>query len=226
MRCPARWCSEPSSATGAISRPAAATKRRAFAMATAPTRLTSGATSARSFAWASGSGPRRPWPTSMPTAGRAGWNQWAEVVVRDAREPRFLGDMPHGWVASDQIRSVLDLFAYEDEGESSLVLAAGVPMAWLRGKGLSIRDLRTPWGRLSWSARVGAERRHRHPCVRPAFLSARWRDVAGAVGQERSSDHRWPDHGRAGRRHSPLASAGSRSGRTAISLSHSLEMVL
>jgi len=85
------------------------------------------------------------------------WNQWAEVVVRDPREPRFLGDMPHGWVASDQIRSVLDLFAYEDEGESSLVLAAGVPMDWLRGKGVSIRDLRTPWGRLSWSARVGAD---------------------------------------------------------------------
>ncbi|MGZ8255395.1 MAG: discoidin domain-containing protein, partial [Burkholderiaceae bacterium] len=52
-----------------------------------------------------------------------GWNQWAEVVLRDAREPRFLGDMPHGWVASDQIRSVLDLFAYEHEGERSLVLA-------------------------------------------------------------------------------------------------------
>jgi hypothetical protein len=86
----------------------------------------------------------------------SGWNQWAEVVVRDAREPRFLGDMPHGWVASDQIRSVLDLFAYEDEGEASLVLAAGVPMAWLGGKGLSVRDLRTPWGRLSWSARAGA----------------------------------------------------------------------
>jgi hypothetical protein len=84
------------------------------------------------------------------------WNQWAEVVVRDAREPRFLGDMPHGWVASDHIRSVLDLFAYEDESESSLVLAAGVPMAWLRGKGVSIRDLRTPYGRLSWTAHVGA----------------------------------------------------------------------
>jgi hypothetical protein len=86
----------------------------------------------------------------------SGWNQWAEVVVRDAREPRFLGDMPHGWVASDQIRSVLDLFAYEDEAEASLVLAAGVPMAWLAGQGLSVRDLRTPWGRLSWSARAGA----------------------------------------------------------------------
>jgi hypothetical protein len=86
-----------------------------------------------------------------------GWNQWAEVVVRDAREPRFVGDMPHGWVASDHVRSVLDLFAYEDESERSLVLAAGVPMEWLRGKGLSIRDLRTPYGKLSWSARLGAK---------------------------------------------------------------------
>ena len=86
-----------------------------------------------------------------------GWKQWAEVVVRDAREPRFVGDMPHGWVASDHVRSVLDLFAYEDESERSLVLAAGVPMEWLRGKGLSIRDLRTPYGRLSWTARIGAD---------------------------------------------------------------------
>jgi hypothetical protein len=84
----------------------------------------------------------------------AGWNQWAEVVLRDAREPRFLGDMPHGWVASDQIRSVLDLFAYEHEGERSLVLAAGVPMSWLAGPGLAIQGLRTPYGALSWKARV------------------------------------------------------------------------
>jgi hypothetical protein len=83
----------------------------------------------------------------------AGWKQWAEVVVRDPREPRFLGDMPHGWVASDQIRSVLDLFAYEHEGERALVLAAGVPMAWFEGPGLTMADLRTPYGRLGWHAR-------------------------------------------------------------------------
>ena len=85
----------------------------------------------------------------------AGWNQWAEVVVRNPREPRFLGDMPHGWVASDQIRAVLDLFAYEHEGDRSLVLAAGVPMAWLAGPGLAIANLRTPYGPLSWKARAG-----------------------------------------------------------------------
>lgn len=83
-----------------------------------------------------------------------GWNQWAEVVVRDPREPRFLGDMPHGWVASDHIRSVLDLFAFEHEGAGSLVLAAGVPMRWLAGDGLRLHDLRTPYGRLNWNARV------------------------------------------------------------------------
>ena len=83
----------------------------------------------------------------------AGWNQWAEVVVRDAREPRFLGDMPHGWVASDQIRAVLDLFAYEHEGTHALVLAAGVPMVWLAGPGLQVANLRTPYGPLSWTAR-------------------------------------------------------------------------
>jgi hypothetical protein len=83
----------------------------------------------------------------------AGWNQWAEVVLRNPREPRFLGDMPHGWVASDQIRSVLDLFAYEREGQHTLVLAAGVPMAWFVGPGLVLQNLRTPFGRLSWTAR-------------------------------------------------------------------------
>jgi len=87
----------------------------------------------------------------------AGWNQWAEVVLRNPREPRFLGDMPHGWVASDQIRSVLDLFAYEDEGERSIVVAAGVPMAWLDGRGLAVQQLRTPYGRMSWSARAVAD---------------------------------------------------------------------
>ncbi|HEX4233608.1 MAG TPA: discoidin domain-containing protein [Caldimonas sp.] len=83
-----------------------------------------------------------------------GWNQWAELVVRNAREPRFLGDMPHGWVASDQIRSVLDLFAYEDESKHSMTIAAGVPMSWFDGPGLAVQDLRTPYGRLSWSGRA------------------------------------------------------------------------
>ncbi|HSE12747.1 MAG TPA: discoidin domain-containing protein [Rudaea sp.] len=83
----------------------------------------------------------------------AAWNQWAEVVGHDARKPRFVGDMPHGWVASDFIRSALDLFAYERESDHSLVLAAGVPESWLDGDGIAIERLRTPYGELSYHLR-------------------------------------------------------------------------
>ena len=83
----------------------------------------------------------------------AGWNQWAEVVGRDARLPRFVGDMPHAWVASDFIRSVLDLFAYERVADRALVLASGVPAAWLRTDGVAVEALRTPYGILSYSLR-------------------------------------------------------------------------
>ena len=44
------------------------------------------------------------------------WNAFAEVVGREARRPRFVGDIPHTWVGSDFVRAALDLFAYEDEG--------------------------------------------------------------------------------------------------------------
>ena len=80
-----------------------------------------------------------------------GWNQWAEVIGRDARESRFIGDMPHAWVASDFIRATLDLFAYERAADHALVLAGGVPVAWLDGDGISIQNLRTPYGKLSYS---------------------------------------------------------------------------
>ena len=79
------------------------------------------------------------------------WNQWPEVVGRDPRQPRFVGDMPHGWVASDFIRAVLDLFAYEREGDHALVLAGGVPAEWLGGSGVTVKDLRTPYGLLGYS---------------------------------------------------------------------------
>ncbi|HEX5683528.1 MAG TPA: hypothetical protein VFY73_05770 [Ideonella sp.] len=87
----------------------------------------------------------------------AGWNQWAEVVMRDPREIRFLGDMPHAWVASDAIRSLLDLFVHDDG--DGLVLAAGLPQTWLND-GVAVRDLPTPHGRLSYRARREAEGLH------------------------------------------------------------------
>jgi hypothetical protein len=87
-----------------------------------------------------------------------GWNQWAEVVGRELRQPRFVGDMPHGWVASDFIRSALDLFAYERESDAALVLAAGLPPQWLEGEGVAIENLRTPYGPLSYALYSQGER--------------------------------------------------------------------
>ncbi|HYH96191.1 discoidin domain-containing protein [Hyalangium sp.] len=86
------------------------------------------------------------------------WNQWAEVVGRDPREPRFIGDMPHGWVASDFIRSALDLFVYDRRDDDALVIAAGVPESWLRDDGVRIENYRTPWGALSLAMRADGDR--------------------------------------------------------------------
>ena len=81
----------------------------------------------------------------------AAWNQWAEVVGHDARKPRFVGDMPHAWIASDFVRSALDMFAYDRASDGSMVLAAGVQPAWLAGTGIAVHDLRTPYGRLGYT---------------------------------------------------------------------------
>ena len=78
-----------------------------------------------------------------------GWNQWAEVVMADAREPHFLGDMPHAWVASDYVSSVLDMFAYEREADDVLVLGAGLSEEWMAA-GIGVKNLSTPHGSLSY----------------------------------------------------------------------------
>jgi hypothetical protein len=84
----------------------------------------------------------------------AEWNQWAEVVGREPRKSRFIGDMPHGWVASDYGRSLLDMFAYERPADETLVLMAGVPEAWTKKEGFAVRNLRTPYGPLSYSLKI------------------------------------------------------------------------
>jgi hypothetical protein len=80
----------------------------------------------------------------------AAWNQWPEVVGRESRKPLFIGDLPHAWVASDYIRAVLDLFAYE-RSDGAMILAAGVPAAWLDRAGVAIRGLYTPYGTVAYS---------------------------------------------------------------------------
>jgi hypothetical protein len=79
----------------------------------------------------------------------AAWNQWAEVVRPGYRERGFFGDLPHAWVASDYIRSALDLFAYEREADASIVVGAGWKSEWLT-QGLEVRGLSTAFGVLDY----------------------------------------------------------------------------
>jgi len=76
----------------------------------------------------------------------AAWNHWAEVVTRDTSRSRFLGDMPHTWVGSDFIRSVLDMFAYDEDG--TVILAAGIRDRWLDSPSdtVGVRGIHTPHG--------------------------------------------------------------------------------
>jgi len=81
------------------------------------------------------------------------WNQWTEVVTRDTVTPRFIGDLPHGWVASDFLRAALDLYSYDDTASGTVVLGAGLPRSWLAGRGVTVSHLMTAWGPLSYRAR-------------------------------------------------------------------------
>ena len=86
------------------------------------------------------------------------WNQWAEVVGKERREVRFIGDMPHAWISSDYIRAALDMFAYENHDDHSLILGAGFDADWLIGEGVSIKGLATPYGKIDFAMRGNAAR--------------------------------------------------------------------
>lgn len=89
------------------------------------------------------------------------WNQWPEVLTRDPRERRFIGDLPHTWVGSDYIRSVLDLFAYVRPSDQALVVAAGIPTNWLQAPGgIAIGGLLTPFGPLTYSLHARGDTVH------------------------------------------------------------------
>ncbi|MET0152123.1 MAG: discoidin domain-containing protein [Candidatus Binatia bacterium] len=90
------------------------------------------------------------------------WHQWPEVSTRDPRVPRFLGDLPHGWIASSFVRTVRRMFAYERADDGALVLAAGVPAAWVReAPGIRVRALATHAGPLDYSMCAEGEDRVR-----------------------------------------------------------------
>jgi hypothetical protein len=82
------------------------------------------------------------------------WNQWPEIVWRDPARPEFLGDLPHGWVASTYVHALRTALVYERAGDGSLVLAAGVPDEWLAaGEPVRVQALPTHYGPLDYELR-------------------------------------------------------------------------
>jgi hypothetical protein len=82
------------------------------------------------------------------------WNEWAEVVWKNPRAPKSIGDMPHSWAASDFIRSFRTMLAYERERDSSLIVSPGIPDAWVRDPaGVTVRNLPTRYGPLTYTLR-------------------------------------------------------------------------
>ena len=77
-----------------------------------------------------------------------GWRQWAEVVFQNPGTPKFIGDMPHTWVGSDFLNSVLSMFVYEQDG--ALVVFAGATRDWATGNApVSFSNIQTPYGPVS-----------------------------------------------------------------------------
>lgn len=91
----------------------------------------------------------------------AAWHQWGEIAYRQDAPCRFVGDMPHTWVGSGAILSILSLFSYE-QGDH-FVLAAGIPTEWLDDpQPIGIRGLVTRHGTLSYTIHRKGNTTHLH----------------------------------------------------------------
>jgi hypothetical protein len=78
------------------------------------------------------------------------WNQWPEITWRDPRAPGHLGDVPHTWIAAEYLLALASMVASEREATASLVLAAGMPWAWIsKEDGFAVRGLPTRFGELA-----------------------------------------------------------------------------
>ena len=91
-----------------------------------------------------------------PKSAAGGWNEWAEVVWKNERNPGYIGDMPHTWVGSDFINAVRSMFVYEStsdgEYDSTLVVGAALYRDWIDSpNGMSVENLPTYYGELSYS---------------------------------------------------------------------------
>ena len=83
------------------------------------------------------------------------WNQWPEITWRDPRSPGHLGDVPHTWIAAEYMLAVASMVAAEREATDSMVLASGMPWAWISAAGgFAVRNLPTRYGQLDFRIRA------------------------------------------------------------------------
>ncbi|MEI7490227.1 MAG: discoidin domain-containing protein [Bacteroidota bacterium] len=88
-----------------------------------------------------------------------GWHDWAEVVWKEYRAPKYIGDMPHTWVGSDFINAIRAMFVYENEYDQSLVLASALYQDWIDSPaGMSVEHLPTYYGEISYSIKKDKDR--------------------------------------------------------------------
>lgn len=79
------------------------------------------------------------------------WNHWAEVVFSTYRHPQYIGDMPHTWIGAEYIYAVRNLFVYEKNDQ--LILGAGIPKGWVMDQGVTVENLPTYYGKVSYTLR-------------------------------------------------------------------------
>lgn len=77
------------------------------------------------------------------------WNQWPEITWKNPRAPGHLGDVPHTWIAAEYLLALASMVAGERDSNDSLVLAGGLPWAWIAEEsGFAVAGLPTRHGLL------------------------------------------------------------------------------
>ena len=80
------------------------------------------------------------------------WNQWPEITWHDPRSPGHIGDVPHTWIAAEYMLALTAMVASERETSASMVLASGLPWAWIsQENGFAVRGLPTRFGTLDFT---------------------------------------------------------------------------
>ena len=82
------------------------------------------------------------------------WLAFADQIWCDPERKAYVADRPHPWGHADFAGTLRSMLLDENESADVLVVGKGVHPKWLKN-GLSVRDLPTSWGALSFSLAAG-----------------------------------------------------------------------